>query len=148
MLTSPPIVESSAGRWHERAENRGVDEKGMSSVELLISMAALLTLMFMIVHIGLMFHARNIANEMASAALRTAQRHNGTADEAEARAVAIGNVEGLEGRIVRVEVNRTETRVSVLVEVRSERVIPRLSNQVIREISGPVERFIPESDRQ
>jgi Flp pilus assembly protein TadG len=142
MFSAPPLIERVAARRQQRAR-----EGGMSSVETLISIAALLTLMFMVVHLGLMFHTRNIANEMASAALRSAQRENGTESQAEARAISIGTVEGLAGRIVRVEVDRGADQVSVLVEVRSEQVIPLLKNQVIRRMSGPVERFIPESKR-
>ena len=59
------------------------DEDGFTSVELAIVAPAVLLLVFACVHVALLFHASNVANDMASAALRVGQQETATGADAQ-----------------------------------------------------------------
>ena len=122
------------------------DEDGFTSVELAIVAPAVLLLVFACVHVALLFHASNVANDMASAALRVGQQETATGADAQARAMELFAVEGAVRSPV-VTVTRTATRITITVRVNSERVLPGLPYTLTRTVAGPVDRFIPESDR-
>ena len=130
-------------------EHRGKDrrfESGFTTVELVIVAPVLLGLIFTIVHIGLLFHSSNVTNDIATVALRQGQRENGTADQAQAAGLSLAGREGgLSNTII--TVTRTDQRVVVNVEADGVAVLPLLPRHLHRRVEGPVERFIPESDR-
>jgi Flp pilus assembly protein TadG len=123
------------------------DEDGFTSVELAIVLPVLLTIIFSIVHIGMLFHSANVVSDIATVALRNAQRETGT--EASAKSAAALLVTRYKGVLNNVSVNvtRTPKRVTVIVEGDGIAVLPGLPRHVKRELSGEVEYFISEADR-
>lgn len=123
-------------------------ESAFTSVELAIVAPVLLLLIFGIVHIGMLFHARNIVNDVAGATLREAQRSTSTERRAETVGMQFAGEYGNAIRNTSVKVNRSTQQVRVTVKADGIQIVPFVTTKVSRTVDGPVERFISEADRE
>jgi hypothetical protein len=128
---------ASAARLRDRGEVTGA----------VILLPVVVTMVFLVIQAGLVFHARSIVAAAAEDGARTAQAEGASATDA--RAVAMEVLDGSSGLIPVpvVEVQRTaaDVRVTVRAEVRSP--IPWFHPTVSASAGGAVERFIPEDGR-
>jgi Flp pilus assembly protein TadG len=112
-----------------------------------ILLPLVVTMVFLVIHAALVYHARSMVAAAAEDAARAAQVEGGSA--ADARAVAGALLEGsaslLPDPVVSVE--RSATTVSVTVRGTVRGPIPWLHATVSANAGGPVERFVPESQR-
>lgn len=124
------------------------DERGASSVaEVVLVAPALLFALMLIVQFGLMFHARNVAEQAAQQGAATARQFDGTEAGAKARTLAYLSALGpktLDDRDV--HVNRTPQSATVEVTGTVISVVPGLHLRVAETASGPVERFVAPQD--
>ena len=124
---------------------RPIDERGTASIAQTVIVAPILLFVLMlIVQFGLMFHARNVAEQAAQDGAAIARRYDGTSTEARARttnllAGAVGRT--LTGRSVSVERSPRTATVTVTGTVIS--LVPGLRLHVSESASGPVERYVP-----
>lgn len=128
--------------WERRGE-RG----SMSLAQVVITAPALLFLLMLIVQFGLMFHARNVAEQAAQEGVAAARRFDGTAEEGRANALQLLAALGdgtLKDRDVRA--SRTSGTASVTVTGTVVAVVPGLSLTVTERASGPVETYVPPGD--
>jgi Flp pilus assembly protein TadG len=145
-MMRPDAIESKSS-CGEPSTRRG-RERGFTSVELAIVAPVLLALIFSIVHIGMLFHTRNAANDVADATLREAQRQESTAPRAKAVGSAMATKYGTSLNHTTITVTRTGTDATVVVVSDGIRIVPFLPVHITRTVSGPVERFISEADRR
>jgi Flp pilus assembly protein TadG len=105
------------------------------------------TMVFLVIHAALVYHARSVVAAAAQDAARVAQAEGGTA--AGGRAVAEELLRGSDGLLPApsVQVDRSATAVTVIVSAQVRGPIPWLRPTVTASAGGPVERFVPESDR-
>ena len=124
----------------ERHRPRG--DRG--STELAIATPLMLLLVLLVVQVALWLHGDHVAASIAQRAAATARTAEGSKADAQARAEALADDLGgslLNERSITVERGTTTARVEVTAEVPS--LIPGLSWPVRRELSVPVERFVP-----
>jgi Flp pilus assembly protein TadG len=121
-------------------------EAGISAVEVAIVLPVLFIFTFVIVHIGLMFHAVNVASDVADEALARAQREGASFADVRAQAESLGKGEGLFNASVIVQTVGTN-RVRVTVTGNSSAAAPGLPTAIKRVVEGDIEAFIPERDR-
>lgn len=124
------------------------DERGsMSLAQVVITAPALLFLLMLIVQFGLMFHARNVAEQAAQEGAAAARRFDGTAEQGRVDALQLLAAVGdgtLMGRDV--QVRRTSTTATVTVTGTVVAVVPGLALTVTESASGPVETYVPPVD--
>jgi Flp pilus assembly protein TadG len=112
-----------------------------------ILLPVVVTMVFLVIQAALVYHARSIVAAAAQDGARAAQAEGGTA--ADARAVAAAVLDGSTGLIpaplITVEQTATDVEVTVWAAVRGP--IPWLRATVRASAGGPVERFIPETER-
>ena len=124
------------------------DERGASSLaQVVLTAPALLFLLMLVVQFGLMFHARNVAEQAAQEGAAAARRFDGTQAQARAEALQLlANVgEGtLKNRAV--TATRTGDNATVTVTGTVVAVVPGFSLQVSESASGPVEKYVPPVD--
>ena len=127
---------------HRRARAR--DESGASSVaEVVLIAPALLFALMLIVQFGLMFHARNIAEQAAQEGAAAARRFDGTA--AGARSKTMQYLSALGPRTLQdrgVTAQRTGQTATVTVNGTVISVVPGLNLHVSETAAGPVERYV------
>lgn len=119
----------------------------MSLAQVVITAPALLFLLMLIVQFGLMFHARNVAEQAAQEGVAAARRFDGTAEQGRANALQLLAALGdgtLKDRDV--QVSRTSGTASVTVTGTVVAVVPGLSLTVTERASGPVETYVPPVD--
>jgi len=119
-------------------------DAGTSTVELVITMPALLVAVFTIIQIGLWMHAQHVALAAAQDGVRVARSYGGT--EADARARTMDNLDHLAPTILRsptVDVNRTAETATVTVHGKAASILGIFALPVHEEARGPIERFIP-----
>ena len=126
------------------------DERGASSVaEMVLVAPALLFALMLIVQFGLMFHARNVAEQAAQEGAATARQFDGTEAGAKTRTLeylaALGP-DTLQDRGVTVSRGAQTATVEVTGTVIS--VVPGLHLHVSESASGPVERYVPPQDHK
>lgn len=119
----------------------------MSLAQVVITAPALLFLLMLIVQFGLMFHARNIAEQAAQEGVAAARSFDGTTAQGRESALqllaAIG--EGtLKGR--EVVATRTGTTATVTVTGTVVSVVPGFALSISESASGPVEQYVPPVD--
>lgn len=133
-------------RHAQQPEDR--DERGaMSLAQVVITAPALLFLLMLIVQFGLMFHARNIAEQAAQDGVAVARRFDGTAAQARGKALQLLTAVGqgtLQNRGV--AANRTADTATVTVTGTVVSVVPGVSLSVSESASGPVEKYVPPVD--
>lgn len=105
------------------------------------------TMVFLVIQAALVYHARSVVAAAAEDAARTAQAEGGSA--AGGRAVAEELLRGSDGLLPApsVQIDRTSTAVTVTVSGQVRGPIPWLHPTVTASAGGPVERFVPESER-
>ncbi len=133
---------------HSNPSTRRGRESGFTSIELAIVAPILLALIFSIVHIGMLFHTRNAANDVAGATLREAQRQDSTGPRAHATGIDMAKKYGTSLNHTDIRVTRTGTEATVVVITDGIQIMPFLTTRVTRTVSGPVERFVSEADRK
>ncbi|MGQ0631595.1 MAG: TadE/TadG family type IV pilus assembly protein [Sporichthyaceae bacterium] len=146
MLPATHRLRRAPDRQRRRsARTTGVPrDAGTSTVELVITMPALLIGVFTIIQIGLWMHAQHAALAAAQDGVRIARSYDGT--EADARARTIANLNHLAPTILRsptVEVTRTADTATVSVRGNATSILGIFALRVHEEARGPVERFIP-----
>lgn len=121
------------------------DERGAASLaQVTITAPVLLLLLMLIVQFGLMFHARNIAEQAAQEGAAAARTYDGSAavGKRDARAllaeVGTGTLQHQQ-----VKVSRDAERASATVSGVVVSVVPFIDLQVSESATGPVERFVP-----
>lgn len=120
------------------------DERGGTSVELVLAVPLLLLLLLVIAQFALWLHATHVAQAAAAEALAVARVEGGTAAEGQAEAERILRQIGsgpLQGP--HTTVSRGPDEVSVHVEGTVTAVVPLLTLTAVGDVSGPVERFVP-----
>lgn len=122
-------------------------EAGMTTTQVTILMPVLLFWIMLIVQYGLWYHAKQVANAAAAEAVDAAQTPAGTAVLGERAAqdflASSGN---LSTPIVSVE--RDLDRVVAEVRGDAPRLVPGFSWSVTARAEAPVERFVPENERE
>ncbi len=126
-------------------DERRRDEHGAASLaQVTITAPVLLLLLMLIVQFGLMFHARNVAEQAAQEGAARARQFDGSAGagKADARAflaeVGTGTLQKQ-----RVTVFRTDTSATARVSGVVVSVVPGLKLRVSESASGPVEHYVP-----
>ncbi len=126
------------------------DERGATSLvqTVLIAPVLLLTLMT-IVQFGLLFHAKNVAENAAQEGAAAGRRFDGSESSAEERARRFLDELGpgmLTTRDVRVD--RTAETATVTVTGSVVSLVPGLDLEIEETASGPVERYVPPPGEQ
>lgn len=130
-----------AGCAHRRTD------RGVSSVELVVTMPGLLLAVMLIVQVGLWQHAKHVAMASAQEGARAARQYHATAADGRHRAEAyLAELTPtiLEPRTVTAQ--RTATTATVRVQGEAASVFPWLGFRVDESSAGPVERFVPIAD--
>lgn len=124
-------------RWRERRR------LGSESVSAVIVVPFFLVLIFLVLQVGMFWHANNVAHAAASAAYNEARLEGaGRADGEAAAWQVLSRSDSAVGQ-VRVVVVRTQERVVVIVSGRGPSVVPFWEGpQIEQEVSGPTERWI------
>lgn len=126
----------------QRVWRRG--ERGASSVaEVVLIAPTLLFAIMLVFQFGLLFHARNIAEQAAQDGAAAARRFDGTAVDAQAETRQTLTVLGTQTLRERsVKVNRTADSAEVTVSGTVIAVVPGLHLAISESASGPVERYV------
>lgn len=123
------------------------DERGSIASSLVISATMFLFVMG-IIQLGIVLHARNVAEAAAQEAMSTAAAYDGTESSGQSSATQALDTLGpdvLSDRTVKVE--RTTTTVTVRVTGTALNFLPGISPKIVETSTGPVERYVPpESD--
>ena len=119
----------------------------MSLAQVVITAPALLFLLMLIVQFGLMFHARNIAEQAAQEGAAVARRFDGTQAQGREKALQLLTAVG-EGTLKNrnVTANRTAETATVTVTGTVVSVVPGFSLSVSERAAGPVEKYVPPVD--
>ena len=127
---------SRSSRWLMRGE------RGSSSVEMVIALPIVLTVLFLAVQAGTWFHARSIALASAQSGARTSAMLNSSLEAglSSARSFA-SDVGGTTLTGVTVTGDRTATRTTVTVTGHSVRLVPFMDVTVSQSATLPVERY-------
>ena len=117
-------------------------ERGSSSVEMVIALPIVLTVLFLAVQAGTWFHARSIALASAQSGARTSAMLNSTLEAglSSARSFA-AEVGGTTLTGVTVTGDRTATSTTVTVTGHSVRLVPFMDVTVSQSATLPVERY-------
>jgi Flp pilus assembly protein TadG len=112
-----------------------------------ILLPVVVTMVFLVIHAALVYHARSILAAAAEDGARAAQAQGATA--VTGRAVAFEVLGGSSGLLPdpAVDVERTATDVRVTVSASVRGPIPWFHPTVRASAGGPIERFIPEDQR-
>ena len=123
-----------------RSAKRG--ERGSSSVEMVIALPIVLTVLFLAVQAGTWFHARSIALASAQSGARTSAMLNSSLEAglSSARSFA-ADVGGTTLTGVTVTGDRTATSTTVTVTGHSVRLVPFMDVTVSQSATLPVERY-------
>lgn len=117
-------------------------ERGSSSVEMVIALPLVLTVLFLAVQAGTWFHARSIALASAQSGARTSAMLNSSLEAglSSARSFAT-DVGGTTLTGVTVTGDRTATSTTVTVTGHSVRLVPFMDVTVSQSATLPVERY-------
>lgn len=123
-----------------RSAKRG--ERGSSSIEMVIALPIVLTVLFLAVQAGTWFHARSIALASAQSGARTSAMLNSSLEAglSSARSFA-ADVGGTTLTGVTVTGDRTATSTTVTVTGHSVRLVPFMDVTVSQSATLPVERY-------
>lgn len=127
---------SRSSQWLMRGE------RGSSSVEMVIALPLVLTVLFLAVQAGTWFHARSIALASAQSGARTSAMLNSSLEAglSSARSFAT-DVGGTTLTGVTVTGDRTATSTTVTVTGHSVRLVPFMDVTVSQSATLPVERY-------
>jgi Flp pilus assembly protein TadG len=125
------------------------DQRGASTLEMVLIAPVLIFALMAIVQFGLYFHAKNVAEQAAQEGAAAARSFDGTESSAqgvtEDYLAALGE-STLQGRSVSVSRGLESASVTVRGTALSLIPIPGLSLHVEVTASGPVERYVPPVD--
>ena len=122
-------------------------EAGMTTTQVTILMPVLLFWIMLIVQYGLWYHAKQVANAAAAEAVDAAQTPTGTAELGEDAARDFLTVSGNLSAPT-ISVQRDLDRVVAEVRGDAPRLVPGFSWSVTARVEAPVERFVPENERE
>jgi Flp pilus assembly protein TadG len=132
----------STGSRARRLGHRLRHERGASSVEMVLALPIVLSVLFLAVQTGMWFYARSIALAAAQSGARTSAMLGSSLQaglyDARSFAVRVGG-STLSG--VSVTGDRSATRTSVTVTGHTVRLVPYLDLSVSQTASVPVERY-------
>jgi Flp pilus assembly protein TadG len=119
------------------------DERGATTIEMVLLMIALFTLLFLGLEAGLYYHARSVAIAAAQEGAREAGSQHGSQASGIAAAQQFLNQAGGPGVIVNTNVvgSRTATTATVTVTGDSMSVIPGIHVAITQSATVPVERL-------
>ena len=141
----PSCVTRKRRRGRKRG-SRGSRDAGISTVELVITMPAILIAVLTIIQIGLWMHARHVALAAAQDGLRVARAYDGSDAAAHSRTAA--DLDRLAPTILReptIEVTRDADNAVVSVRGTATSILGIFALPVHEEARGPLERFVPAS---
>lgn len=142
-------ARTAGHRFRRRRDPKATTgDAGTSSVELVITMPALLLAVLTAIQFGLWAHAQHVAVAAARDGVQAARAHGGT--DHEGREQATASLERLAPTVLRdpaVQVTRTPQEVVVTVSGHAASVLGLFSFDVRETARGEVERFIPASGR-
>ena len=118
------------------------EERGASSIEMVLALPIVLTVLFLAVQAGTWFHARSIALASAQSGARTSAMLNSSLEAglSSARSFA-ADVGGTTLTGVTVTGDRTATSTTVTVTGHSVRLVPFMDVTVSQSATLPVERY-------
>jgi Flp pilus assembly protein TadG len=127
---------------------RGGSDRGAGAAEIVIAVPLLMLLILLVVQFAVWAHAASVAQATAEEALAAARVQGGSAAAGQQRA---SQVLGQIGSAVligpQVSVTRTAATATVQIHATAEQIIPLpgLKLPVTVTVTGPVERFVPET---
>ena len=132
----------AATRLRQRAFAGGRDA-GVASIQIVVLMPVLFTLMFVGMQAAMIYHARTVAIAAAQEGARAAAAQNGTAAAGQAAATAFVAAAGGDGTLQSVTVtsNRTATTATVVVTGTTLSVVPGWTPSIKQSASAPVEKL-------
>ena len=125
-------------------DTRGRDERGSTSLELVILFPVVLLLIFAGIQGALYYHARNVALSAAQQGVRAAKAENGSSDQGRQAAQAFVDQAGGANVMTGVNVtsNRGANEATVTVTGQPISVIPGILNFTVSQTAqGPIEVF-------
>lgn len=129
-----------------RRNRAGRSDAGITTVELSVVAPLLIIWIMLVVQGALWWHAKQVADAAVAEAVDVAQLSDNTAADGEAAALdwlaQSGNLTNTS-----VSVDRSADRVTVTVQGDAPQLVPGWDWGVTAQAEGPVERFIPESER-
>jgi len=140
----------TATRVLRAARRRLAGDRGAGSAEIAVATPLLMLLILLVIQFGVWAHATHVAQATAEEALAAARVQGGTAAAGQARArQVLGQIGGAILLSPHVSVTRTATTVTVTITADAERVLPLpgLGLPVTVTVTGPVERFVPATQR-
>ena len=123
----------------------GLGEAGVATVQLVILMPALFTLMFTAMQAALVYHGRTVAIAAAEQGAQAAATQNGTTTDGRTAATGFVTAAGGDGVLaaVRVTATRTATTATVTVTGTTLSVVPGWTPTITQSATAPVERLTP-----
>lgn len=121
----------------------GAGERGSGTIQLVVLMPLLFTLLFAGVQGAMFYHARTVAIAAAQEGARAAAAQSGTASDGHAAAAAFLDAAGGEDvlRGATVQVSRTATTATVRIAGSILSVVPGWAPTVTSQVAVPVERL-------
>jgi Flp pilus assembly protein TadG len=147
MTTSVPRADTTGRR---RRAGRPHGERGAGSAEMVIAVPALMLLILMIVQFAIWAHATHVAQATAEEALAATRVQGGTAAAGQQRAHQVLSQIGSAALVApQVTVTRTTRTATVQITATAEKVIPvpELTLPIQITVTGPVERFVPDTSQ-
>jgi len=142
------VAGSRARRGNRRLAFRHQGDRGAGTVEVVIAVPLLMLIILVIVQFAVVWYAHAVAQATAEEALAAARVQGGSAAAGEQRAAQVLGQIG-SAVLISPQVSVTRSAVSATVQVHAavERVVPLpgLSLPFTVTVTGPVERFVPET---
>lgn len=139
-MPRPARLTHSRARCRAHGRER---ERGVASIQLVILMPVLFTLLFVGMQAAMIYHGRTVAIAAAQEGARAAAAQDGTTvsgqNAAAAFVVAAGGQDVLQG--VHVAARRTAAAATVTVTARILSVVPGWTPRVTQSASAPTERL-------
>ena len=139
-MPRPARLTHSRARCRAHGRER---ERGVASIQLVILMPVLFTLLFVGMQAAMIYHGRTVAIAAAQEGARAAAAQNGTPAAGQAAATAFVAAAGGDGTLqgVTVTSNRTATTATVVVTGTTLSVVPGWTPSITQSASAPVERL-------
>ncbi|MGH3158119.1 MAG: TadE family protein [Streptosporangiaceae bacterium] len=144
MSTQPAARHHHRPCWRRRQRLRG--DQGAGAAEVVIAVPLLMLLILAIVQFAVWAHASSVAQATAEEALAAARVQGSSAAAGQQRAQQVlGQIGGAILVAPQVSVTRTADSATVVITATAERIIPFIATPVKVTVTGPVERFVPDS---
>ena len=144
-MTTQPASRYRHHRWRRlRLPGRG--DRGAGAAEVVIAVPLLMLLILAIVQFALWAHASSVAQATAEEALAAARLQGSSAAAGQQRAEQVlGQIGGAVLVSPQVLVTCTADSATVQITATAEQVIPFFTMPVRVTVTGPVERFVPDT---